>query len=187
MKNKNVIAIMLLVMLTMALNFANVAGVESPSIKVTLLNQDPNPARSGVTVEARFRIENTGGGIVENLELELTENFPFTVIDGPALQNLDTLYAYQTGKNYINTEYKLKIDKDTVKGQHELKVRYRYSGVEWVTVGFNIDITSKEYAQIIYVDKAKIEPGKETEMKFTITNIGNSPLQNMIFSWSEAN
>jgi len=73
-----------------------------------------------------------------------------------------------------------------VKGQHELKVKYRWDKGEWVTVSFNIDVTSKEFAQIIYVDKAKIEPGKETEMKFTITNIGNAPLQNMVFSWSEA-
>jgi len=159
---------------------------ESPLIKVTLLNQDPTPARAGDTAELRLRVENTGGGTVENLELEVVQNYPFTVIDSPPLQNLGTLYAYQTGKNYINTQYKLKIDKDAVKGKHELKVRYRYDDQEWISVSFNIDVTSKEFAQIIYVDKAKIEPGKETEMKFTITNIGNAPLQNMVFSWSEA-
>ena len=159
---------------------------ESPLIKVTLLNQDPTPARAGDTAELRLRVENTGGGTVENLELEVVQNYPFTVIDSPPLQNLGTLYAYQTGKNYINTQYKLKIDKDAVKGKHELKVRYRYDDQEWISVSFNIDVTSKEFAQIIYVDKAKIEPGKETEMKFTTTNIGNAPLQNMVFSWSEA-
>jgi hypothetical protein len=47
---------------------------ESPVIKVTLLNQDPTPARAGDTVEIRFRIENTGGGTVENLELEVVQN-----------------------------------------------------------------------------------------------------------------
>ncbi len=160
---------------------------ESPVIKVTLLNQDPSPARAGDTVELRLRVENTGGGTVQNLEIEVLQNYPFTVIDGPVLQNLGTLYAYQTAKNYINTQSKLKIDKDALKGQHELKVRYRYENQEWTTVSFNIDVTSKEFAQIIYVDKAKLEPGKETEMKFTITNIGNAPLQNLIFSWSETN
>lgn len=159
---------------------------ESPLIKVTLLNQDPTPARAGDTAELRLRVENTGGGTVQNLELEIQQDYPFAVIDGSALQSIGTLYAYQTAKNYINTQYKLKIDKDAVKGKHELKVRYRYDNQEWITVSFNIDITSKEFAQIIYVDKAKIEPGKETEMKFTITNIGNAPLQNMVFSWSEA-
>ena len=177
----------LILVLIFSISIAYAVEYESPIIKVTLLNQDPTPARAGDTVELRLRIENTGGGTVQNLELEIQQDYPFAVIDGPALQKIGTLYAYQTGKNYINTQYRLRIDKDAVKGKHELKVKYRYDGGEWITSTFNIDVTSKEFAQIIYVDKAKIEPGKETEMKFTITNIGNAPLQNMVFSWSEAN
>ncbi|MBI2559232.1 hypothetical protein HYW20_07970 [Candidatus Woesearchaeota archaeon] len=175
-----------IVLFLVILNAVHAVEYESPVIKVTLLNQDPSPARAGDTAEIRLRVENTGGGTVENLQVEFLQNYPFAVIDGPTLQNLGTLYAYQTAKNYINTLYKLKIDKDAVKGKHELKARYRSKGSEWITVTFNIDVTSKEFAQIIYVDKAKIEPGKETEMKFTITNIGSAPLQNMVFSWSEA-
>ncbi|MBI2138188.1 hypothetical protein HYU13_01240 [Candidatus Woesearchaeota archaeon] len=160
---------------------------DSPVLKITMLNQEPDPARAGETAELRFRVENIGGGTVENVELEILENYPFTLIDEKVAQKLVTLYAYQTGKNFINTKFKVKIDKDAVKGQHELKARYRQAGKEWVTAGFKVDITSKEFAQIIYVDKSKVEPGKETEMKFTITNIGNAPLQNMVFSWSEPN
>ena len=177
----------LLLIIFLAAVFAAHAVENEPSItKVTLLNQNPDPARAGEILELRLRVENTGGGVVENLEMEVLQNYPFTVADGTAMQNLGTLYAYQTNRNYVNAQYKLKVDKDAVKGQHELKVRYRQSNEPWVTVSFNIDVTSKEFAQIIYVDKAKIEPGKETEMKFTITNIGNAPLQNMVFSWSEA-
>lgn len=172
--------------LTLLLLLNAVNAQESAIIKITLLNYDPSPARAGDTVELRLRVENTGGGVAENLELELIEEYPFTVIDGEALQNLETLYAYQTVKNYVNTKYRLKIDKDAVKGQHELKLRYRQNKGSWITQSFNLDITSKEFAQIIYVDKAKLDPGKETEMKFTITNIGSAPLQNVVFSWSEA-
>ncbi len=154
-------------------------------IKIALLNQDPNPAPAGGTVDIRFRVENTGGGVAENLEMEILPDYPFTVIDGPALQVLGTLYAYQTEKNHINAQYKLKTDKDAVKGQHELRARYRYGNQDWRTSIFTIDVTSHEFAQIIYVDKARLEPGKETEMKFTITNIGSAPLKDLVFSWSE--
>jgi hypothetical protein len=37
------------------------------------------------------------------------------------------------------------------------------------------------------VDMAKLNLGEETKLKFTITNIGNSPLQNLVFSWNEEN
>jgi len=163
------------------------AQSESPVIKVTLLNYDPTPARAGDTVELRLRVENIAGGVAEKVELELMQDYPFTVIDREALKNLETLYAYQTADNYINTKYRLKIDKDAVKGQHELKIKYRFNKGVWITATFNIEITSKEFAQIIYLDKAQLDPGKETEMTFTITNIGSAPLQNMVFSWTEAN
>ena len=51
------------------LTAVNAVEYESPVIKVTLLNQDPSPARAGDTAEIRLRIENTGGGTVENLEI----------------------------------------------------------------------------------------------------------------------
>ncbi len=178
-----------LILILMPLIAAGVYAVEStsPQIRVALLNQDPNPARAGDTLELRLIVENVGGGSVENVQVEALQEYPFTVIDAHALQNLGKLYGYQTDKNYFNIGYKLKVDKDAVNGEHEIKVRYTTDGINWVTSSFSIDIKSKEFAQIIYLDKAKIEPGKETEMKFTITNIGNAPLQNLIFSWSEPN
>jgi len=175
----------LILAILLMINIVN--AQESALIKITLLNYDPSPARAGDTVELRLRVENIGRGIAENLELELIEDYPLKVIDGEALQNFKTLYAYQTADNYINTMYRLRIDKDAVKGQHELKLKYRHNKGSWVTQSFNIQITSKEFAQIIYLDKAQLNPGKETEMTFTITNIGSAPLQNMVFSWGEAN
>ena len=171
------------------LSAANVFAVEStsPQIKITLINQDPAPARAGDTVNLRFTVENVGGGSVNNLQLEMLNEYPFTVVDGPAVQKLGTLYGYQTGKNYVNIEYKLKIDKDTINGQHEIKLRHKDDQDDWTTDSFYVDVTSKQFAQIIYVDKAKLEPGKETDMTFTVTNTGNSALQNLIFTWSEPN
>ena len=35
------------------------------------------------------------------------------------------------------------------------------------------------------VDMAELKPGGETKLKFNITNIGNTPLQNLVFSWND--
>ena len=184
MKMKKEIFILSLVVLLLV-NI--VSAQEYAVIKITLLNYDPSPARAGDTVELRLRVENIAGGVAENVELEIQDQFPFSVTDTDALQDIGTLYAYQTADNYINTLYKLRVDKDAVKGQHELKLKYRHNKGIWITKSFNLEVTSKEFAQIIYIDKAQLDPGKETEMTFTITNIGSAPLQNMVFSWTEAN
>jgi len=52
-----------------------------------------------------------------------------------------------------------------------------YSIVFRVEEGAIIDVSD--------VDLAGLKPGEETELKFTITNIGNSPLRNLVFSWNE--
>lgn len=172
-------------LLTMAIS---VEGADSASLKVTLLNQNPDPARAGDTFDAHFRIENIGGETIDDLQFEVLQNYPFTVIDGSAIQDIGTVYSFQTDKNYINILYKLGVNKDAVNRQHDLKIWYKQkNNNDWVTITFPITVSSKEFAQIIYVDKAKIAPGKETEMNFIINNIGNAPLRNIVFSWAEAN
>ena len=52
-----------------------------------------------------------------------------------------------------------------------------YSIVFMVEGGAIIDVSD--------VDMAELNSGEETKLKFTITNIGNSPLQSLVFSWNE--
>jgi len=52
-----------------------------------------------------------------------------------------------------------------------------YSIVFMVEGGAIIDVSD--------VDMAELNSGEETKLKFTITNIGNSPVQSLVFSWKE--
>jgi len=181
--------IVLFLVCMIMLSAVSVYGAQSSSasIKITLLNQDPDPASAGNTVTLRFKVENTGGEAVDNLNLELIQDYPFTVINGDAVKNLGSLGAYQSGNNYLNFEYTIKIDKDVVEGTKALRVRYQFNNGVSTTESFSVNIASKQFAQIIYIDKAKLAPGKETDMNFTIVNVGNAALQNMLFSWQEPN
>lgn len=161
-------------------------SASAPNIVVTLLNQDPNPARAGDTVDLRFKVENTGDIAASNLNIELVQDYPFTVIDGPAVQKIDRLTAFQSGNNYATLQYTVKIDKDASEGTWQLQLKYiNPAGGGSATPNFGISIVNKVFAQISAVDKASLEPGKETEMTFTISNAGSAPLQNMVFSWND--
>lgn len=158
-------------------------------LDVYLVSQNPDPAVAGEDVELRFMVENLGGKEANNPEFELILQYPFTAIPGEEyLKTVKTLSAHQKGSDAVIIKYKVRVDKDAIKGTNEIRLRSREAGSDSYSIStLEIEVTGKEYAQIIYVDKAKIDPGKETKLNFTITNVGNSPLKNLLFSWSEKN
>jgi len=158
----------------------------TPYVDVTLNNQNPDPAKAGDTTRLSFTIANSGDGIAENPQIELLQDYPFTVVDGYAVKNLSNLYPFQSGEDQLSVNYNVRIDKDATHSSYPLRVRYVYNGIDWITVTFNVNVVNNQFAQIIYVDKAKLTPGQETPLTFTITNVGSAPLQNLVFSWKEA-
>lgn len=164
---------------------AQTSSESGTQVQLTLLNQDPNPAAAGATVVVRLKIANTGASPAKDIELEFLPSYPLSLADGDATQIIGTLDAFQTDNNYVQAQYTLKVAQDAQQGNFELKMRYRFGGGVWITQKFSISVISKVFAQIEGVDKSQMEPGKETNISFTIINRGNAPLQDLVFSWSE--
>jgi len=163
--------------------------IDEPIVKSFFLNQDPDPAKAGDVVEARLRFQNTGGAEARNIQVEFTQEYPFTLLTGEEkIQIIKSLPNWPEEENSKTVTFKLRVDREAVEGQYKIKFKYSTDeGNTWVLNDFNIEVTTKEFVEIIYIDKTKLVPGKETEMTFTINNIGNAPLQNLIFSWKEPN
>lgn len=70
---RKTITLMVFMVCMIILSLVSVYGATSDSaiIELSLLNQDPNPARAGDTVSLRFKLENTGGQAVTNMDVEL--------------------------------------------------------------------------------------------------------------------
>jgi len=165
------------------------ASKESTSeiVAISMLNQNPDPAKAGSTVELRFKVENLGAKNAENLIIELKPKYPFDKISGEEyVQKISTLSGYQQGNNAAIVKYKVKIDQNAKEETSYLTLDYKTDKQSYVAKSFGVDISGEEFAQIIYINKAQITPGKQTELNFTVTNIGNTPLQNLVFSWEEA-
>ncbi len=182
------IAVFLLTVVVLAFAFISMVRADvtdSPAISVTLLNQNPTPARAGDVMKLLFQIENQGGQPASNLELRIVDDYPFATVGANATQTIPTLAAYQTGTNAANVQFSVQIDKNVLQQSYPLRFQYRYNGGTWTTLSFNINVENKEFAQISYVNQAHIQPGAETPLNFTITNVGSAPLQNLVFSWQE--
>lgn len=165
-----------------------VSAADMASLQVSLLNQDPDPAKAGEMLELRFMLENTGGSELREQTLELLLDYPFVAVPGETyVRTVSTLGAYQQDSDALIIKYRVRVDENAVKGTNEIRLK-RTSGTSDIPVisTFDVEIQGTEFAQILNVNKAKIDPGKETPLNFTVANVGNSPLQNLVFSWSES-
>ena len=185
-----ILKINMFILFMLVMIFASFAAVHAdsstPAITVDLLNQNPDPARAGDIVTLKFQVQNFGASTANNLQLEVIEDYPFTVVSGNTTQTIDTLAANQNGDTASNIEFKVKIDKDAVRSIYPLRIRYKFNNnADWLISTFDINTQNKAYAQIVNVDTAHVDPGKEAVMNFTISNLGSAALQNIVFSWNE--
>ena len=83
-KATNIARMPILSFAAIAIALAILSGIVSaetttfPQIKVTLINQEPDPVAPGNTVDVRFRIENEGGGAAQNVEIKVVPGYPFS-------------------------------------------------------------------------------------------------------------
>lgn len=178
--------VLVLAIAGMLSSIAHAQTSDSTAVTLSLVNQDPDPAVSGDTFEVRLGIENRGRVAAENIVVEIVPEYPFTMVAGESnAQNVGTIKAYQTGSNMKILKFKLRVDKDATAGRYALKVREYEKGKEAVSgvQSISIDVQSKESAEVIYIDKTILVPGKEDSLKFTINNVGGAPLRDLTFSW----
>ncbi|MFA6889175.1 MAG: COG1361 S-layer family protein, partial [Candidatus Woesearchaeota archaeon] len=101
------------------------------------------------------------------------------------VQQFGSLEAYQNDDKMKVVEFVVRVDKDASEGEYDLKVKEYASQNEAnaIEASLPIKVSSSESAEVIYIDKVQLIPGKETDMQFTINNVGSSPLQKLTFSW----
>jgi hypothetical protein len=162
-------------------------GADTGTATATFVSQIPYPARAGDVVELRFKIENYGSTDLTDLTYQLATSYPFLAIPGEEYtQTIPTLSAYQNQDNALIIKYRVQIASDAKEGSPEIDLKQVFSQGNAAVQSFPIVLSSSAFAHII-VDKAQLDPGQETPLKFTITNSGNSPIDNIVFSWSETN
>ncbi|MCD6381829.1 MAG: COG1361 S-layer family protein [Candidatus Aenigmarchaeota archaeon] len=181
--------IIFLITMVLLLSVSFTAGI-SHGISINLINQDPDPAIAGNIVEVRLGVTNLDREPTENIVMKLEPGYPFELLRGEnQISHVGVLSAYQgtVGDYQQVMKYKLKVDSNAPAGSYDLKVSTFESNSPIITTRIvSIDIQNKESAEIIYIDKVALIPGKITPLKFTVTNVGSSPLNDITFSWDNS-
>ena len=183
MKSRILLSLLFIIAVSMFASAVSAADV----LTVSLVNQDPDPAIAGNIVEVRIGVENTEGLPSEDAVLELEDQYPFSMVPGEsAVKKIGTLGSYQTGDNYKIVKYRIQVDKNAPAGTYDLVFWQYQEGLKesaGIKKTISIDVKGKEGAEVIYIDKTDLVPGKQTDMQFVITNLGSAPLRDLSFSW----
>ncbi|MBW3003932.1 PLDc N-terminal domain-containing protein [Candidatus Woesearchaeota archaeon] len=153
--------------------------VDYENVRVTLLNQNPDPAEPGGFVELRFNVENTGS-TVDEAKFEILEEFPFEVVS-EAVHEISEFKG--AGDNSYTLYYKLKVSEDAVEGDNEIKLRFTLGLGKWVTAGPFV-VRVKTHDAVLDIEEISTEPsrlmaGDEGELRFELKNYADSLLKDV--------
>ena len=182
-----VISLCILILFAVSLNAATQSTqrpVETSQIEVTLINQEPDPAEPGNYVDVRFKLDNNGSEEARNVEVEILHQYPFSLDPGrEALRSAGTLQSRQRGDVGVIAKYRLRIDKNAVEGENEIKARYRIDKGVWIEPeDFFIDVQTHDAilaVDSVSVDKEFFEPGSSGILRIGIVNEADSLIKDI--------
>ncbi|MBN2459041.1 COG1361 S-layer family protein [Candidatus Woesearchaeota archaeon] len=155
-----------------------------PQIKVTLINQEPDPVAPGNTVDVRFRIENEGGAAAQNVDIKIVPDYPFSIYGSESdVKNIGTLTGYQTGDVGVNEKWNLLVDSNAATGDNPVEFWYRTNNGNWIKSGeYDISIQSRE--AVLAINQIKTEPesivpGTKTKVSFVLENLADNTLRDI--------
>lgn len=186
-KNCTYIVLGMSILFVLLLFTTGAAASEYSKINIDLVNYQPDPARSGNILEVRLSVQNIGGLSVDNLSVEFVPKYPFTALSNEAsIQNIGVIRGYQgsmISQDVKIIKFTIRVEQDVPQGIYNLKFLVRESSQTAYQVSFPVDVSSHGIAEIIHIDKNSLIPGELNELRFTINNLGTTPIRNTMFSW----
>ena len=182
---KILIGILILIVLSLGVNAQVMTKLSKyADVRVSFVNQEPDPAEPGKYVDVRFKFENNGPDQAKDVVIELLPEYPFSLDPGKsAIKKLGALHARQLGETAVIIKYKLRIDKNVVEGENELKLRYKFDGYGWIEPdNFNINIQTHDAilaVDAVSIDKKTLEPGSSGIVKIKLANKADSILKDI--------
>jgi hypothetical protein len=162
--------------------------------KIALTGVRPTELAPGDTKAITLTVKNGGSNDARQITLNFQESQHISVV-GSSSVYINSIDGW-CSKDVVITVH---VSEGTPSGTYSLPVTCTFS--QYCYDDATQDFVTKSMPEVSYsivfiveggalidvsdVDLAEMKPGEETELKFTITNIGNSPLRNLVFSWNE--
>lgn len=157
-----------------------------PVLNLSLMNQDPDPARPGSYVDIRFKIQNNGATTADELLVELIPEYPFTLDSTEeASKYIGVLPPTGTRETVTIVKYKIRVDENAIEGTdgtNKIALRYKIGTGSWIKQEFNIDVRTTDATIAIESVKSipeRIKPGEAAKVEIKVKNIADSTIKDI--------
>ncbi|VVB99682.1 NPCBM-associated, NEW3 domain of alpha-galactosidase [uncultured archaeon] len=145
----------------------------------------PQSIQAGDTVSVAIDVFNKGTQLqITDLNVSIDAGDHFE-----AIQPYDYINVIGTGATKTSV-VKLKVKGDTPPGYYQALLTMDYmrdTGLVTQTQAITIPVASNQKSIDVKVSPSIINPGKQTDLQFSLSNLGGTTVSNILFAWTEAN
>lgn len=175
------IIIVAVVMLLLVFSVVNAAPLPAPGVdlRINLVNQQPDAVAPGNQFDVRFRLENNGSTLAQNVRVKLIDEYPFAVA-GENERSLGSIGRTIDGSTGIIAKFTLKVSDGAADGTYKIKIAYNIDSGGWVIKEISgINVRSEE--AIIAVASSVLTPerlaqGSQGKLAITLKNYAGSAM-----------
>jgi hypothetical protein len=151
-------------------------------IRIILVNQQPDPVAPGGQFDVRFRIENNGSEIANNVRIKIIEEYPFAIA-GENERNIGSLGRTKDASAGFTAKFTGRVSSSAADGTYKIKIAYSVDSGAWAVKEIT-GITVQSEDAIIAVASSLLTPeklvqGNPGKLAITLKNYAGSAMTNI--------
>jgi len=153
-------------------------SVSAQILRVDMIKQDPDPVRAGDVVKVTFKLENLWDETQNDVRVELLPEYPLSLYESSNVKNLGRVESRRT-YDAVYFDYKLKVDADATKGDHELKMNLHVGDMTYKpdTIFF-VDVDADKISLKPYISASDlVVSGRSGKFTIEIANTGGEDVE----------
>ncbi len=186
MNMKKIILLFMLILCISLVSAAETRVTSGYSANVYLYSQLPNPVTPGNYVEVRIKIENNGVESLNDFEIEVLPEYPFSLdVTQKSVKEYGSIGSGNYNEKGIIADWRIRVNPQAVEGDNELRVRYKWGNNAWIYKDLNVRIKTQDSFLNIKDVKTIPEnpnPGQKFELVIEIENIADTFINNLKFN-----
>ncbi|MBN1386237.1 hypothetical protein JW968_04680 [Candidatus Woesearchaeota archaeon] len=150
------------------------SGDSLSHIQISKLKYEPYPVNPGEYVTVWIQAENVGSEVTQDAIFRLAPEYPFSLDSN---ENSVREFGSLIPGRPVILEYKVRVDKDAVKGTNELKLEYSIDGKEnhWLYKEFDITLADAQTDFDMVIQEVS-----DDEASIAIANVGKNVAYSVI-------